>query len=228
VISKLLVDELKRPTREAEAVEKIMKAANSFKQLMNSGCDLSAVSVLLSDIRVTENKKDETACRYKCSMNGDQVFTATEDDPVWEHAMEFRLLCSKVMRKVGPLWRAALFLAMSEHIEEALEGDLEYTIEGDFAAESQEDIRDREIERYDTFATAMQRLGLVGIWGEHPLMDGGSIKKILPLIPKGPGFRDVMEEQEAWTTLHPCAGAEILVKHLIDTFPDYAGDCSQR
>merc|ERR1712157_164007 len=149
--------------------------------------DFSAVSILLSDIRIlpgkedNESKNDEN--KMMCSMNGQQVFTATENDPVWEHAMEFRLLCSKVIRKVGPLWRAALFLAMSEHITEALQGDLDYVIEGDIVDQSQEELRQREIERYDSFATAMQRIGLVGIWGQKPLMDGGEVKKVLPNIP---------------------------------------------
>lgn len=225
VICKLLVDELKRSSREAEAVEKIMKGANGFKELMDSGCDFSAVSVLLSDIRVHKGKVEEGIHnednKMICSMNGQQVFTATENDPVWEHAMQFRLLCSKVIRKVGPLWRAALFLAMSEHITETLQGDLDYVIEGDVVHESQEELRQREIERYDSFATAMQQIGLIGIWGQKPLMCGGEVKNVLPNIPHGPEFRDIMEEQEKWMTLHPCAGADILARHLERTFPDY-------
>ena len=97
---------------------------------------------------------------------------------------------------------------MSEHITEALQGDLDYVIEGDVVDESQEELRQREIERYDSFATAMQRIGVVGIWGQKPLMDGGEVKKVLPNIPQGPVFRDIMEEQENWMTLHPCAGPQ--------------------
>lgn len=218
VISKLLVDELKRPTKEAEAVERIMKGAKEFKKLMDIGGDITAESILLSGIEV---KEDASCNSFMCTMNGEQVFTATENDPVWEHAMEFRLLCAKVMRKVGPLWRAALFLAMSEDIEYSLKDELLYVIEGDIMDQTQEDIREREIERYDAFATAMQRLGLVGIWEEKPLLDGADIKKMLPGIPKGPSFRDVMDEQEKWMALHPCAGVDFLAKHLTDTFPEY-------
>lgn len=226
VICKLLVDELKRPSREAEAVAKIMKGANDFKGLMDSGCDFSAVSILLSGIRVHNAKVEEDSLddesKMICSMNGKRVITATENDPVWQHAMEFRLLCSKVMRKVGPLWKAALFLAMSEHITDALQNELDYVIEGDIVDESQEELRQREIERYDSFATAMRQIGLVGIWGQKSLMDGGEVKKVLPNIPHGPVFRDIMEEQENWMTLHPCAGVDILARHLQKTFPDYA------
>jgi tRNA nucleotidyltransferase/poly(A) polymerase len=233
VICKLLVDELKRPTREAETVEKIIKGAEEFKRLMNGGCDLSAVSVLLSDIQVkevksiqsedsTDDDSDEPKKKFICMMNGKPVYCATETDPVWQHAMSFRRQCSEILRKVGPLWRAALFLAMSEHITDALEGDLEYVIEGDVFDETQDMSRQREIDRYDAFATAMQRLGLIGIWNERPLLDGGEVKKVLPNLPKGPAFREVMDEQEEWTTLHPGAGTEFLVKHLQKTFPNYS------
>ena len=87
--------------------------------------------------------------------------------------------------------------------------------------ESQEELRQGVIERYDTFATALQLTGLVGIWGEKPLLDGKSIKDVLPKIPKGPAFRDVMDEQERWMIGNPGAGVEFLVRHLEKTFPDY-------
>ena len=135
--------------------------------------------------------------------------------------MEFRRICAKLVNRVGPLWRAALFLSLSERIAETLEGDLNYVIEGDIVEESQEELRLGEIQRYDAFATAMQRIGVVGIWEQKPLMDGKQIKKVLPAIPKGPAFRDVMEEQEKWMVLHPGAGEEFLVKHLEKTFPDF-------
>jgi hypothetical protein len=87
--------------------------------------------------------------------------------------------------------------------------------------ESQEERRQGEIERYDAFATSLQRIGLIGIWGEKPLLDGGEIKTALPRIPVGPLFREVMEEQESWMATHPGASADFLVKHLVETFPDY-------
>jgi tRNA nucleotidyltransferase/poly(A) polymerase len=220
-ICRLLVDELKRPSRESESVEKIMSGANHFTRLIDSGCDISAISVLLSDIRV-EDDSSSSSTKLKCYMGGKRVFSASEEDPMWQHAMEFRLLCSKVVKKVGPLWRAALFLSLSERLTENFLGDLEYVIEGDIVDESQEERRLGEHERYDAFATAMQRIGVIGIWDEKPLMDGKEIKVVLPAIPTGPAFRPVMEEQENWMISHPGAGAEFLVKHLLETFPEYA------
>lgn len=247
IISKLLVDELKRPTRDGEAVEKIMRGADDFTQLMNSGCDFSAMSVILSDIRVTDHfADDKSSSKLECSMHGRKVYSAAEDDPVWQHAMEFRLLCAGVVKKVGPLWRAALVLSLSEQLEHNSQGDLEFVIEGDIVSttpralltfaptytvadsisslqvnESQEERQMGEIERYYTFATALQRIGVVGIWGEKPLLDGGQMKMALPNIPQGPLFRDVMDEQERWMAVHPSASADILVRHMAEVFPDY-------
>ena len=132
-IHKLLVDELKRPARDAESVEKIIRGADDFTRLIDGGSDLSALSVLLSGIRIVHEKHDgdEDDVRLKCYMNHKEVFSATEDDPVWEHAMDFRLLCAKIMNRVGPLWRAALILSLSEQLLKLQDGDLDYAIEGD-------------------------------------------------------------------------------------------------
>ncbi|KAL3945329.1 MAG: hypothetical protein SGBAC_000605 [Bacillariaceae sp.] len=221
-ISKLLVDELKRPARDSDAIEKIIKGANDFSKLMNAGVDLSAVSVLLCDIRIEDADETETRdSKFKCFMRGKTVLSATEDDPIWQHAMDFRLQCANILKKVGPLWRAALFLSLSEHMSKQLEGEMEYAIEGDMVDEAHEELRRGEIDRYDSFATAMQRIGVVGIWEEKPLLGGNEIKKILPGIPKGPAFRDVMDEQEQWMVLHPGASAEVLTDHILKSFPDY-------
>ena len=88
--------------------------------------------------------------------------------------------------------------------------------------ETQAEIRQGEVERYDAFATAMQKIGLVGIWEEKPLLSGLEIQEVLPRIPKGPAFREVMEEQDHWMTIHPGASTDFLVKHLAEKFPDYA------
>ena len=126
IMSKLLVDELKRPGRDAEAVEKVMKAADDITKLIQSGCDLSATLILLSDVRVMDNHGI-----LMSSMRGRSIDSDTEEDPVWEHAMEFRLLCSSFLQRVGGLWRAALMLSLSEQLAMLNEGELEYAIEGD-------------------------------------------------------------------------------------------------
>jgi tRNA nucleotidyltransferase (CCA-adding enzyme) len=235
IVSRILVDELKRPTRDADAIGQIMKAADDFTQLLCAGCDVSATMILLSRVHVTyvtSSMDVEEYCDIEtgscengsllCSMNGRVVHSVSEDDPVWEHAMEFRLLCSKVMQQIGPLWRAALFLAISEELVRLEKQDgLEYAIEGDVIDETHSELRQGAMERFDSFAAALQQIGLIGIWNEKPVIDGDDLRKVLPSIPKGPAFREVMDEQLNWMITHPGADRKDIEAHLISTYPDY-------
>ena len=224
VVSKLLVEELKRPTRDAESVVKIMKAADDFTQLLNSGCDLSAQSILLSGIEVFQGPEAEQfieRTQLICKMQGKNISGESEDDPLWEHAMEFRLLTSKVLQRVGSFWRPALILSLCERLQ-SFETLSDYAIEGDFYSESQEELRQGVVDRYDVFACALQKLGLIGIWDRKPLLGGEEIKdNILTKLPRGPIFREVMDEQDDWMTAHPDGGKEALSKHLEKEFSEF-------
>ena len=129
VILRLLVDELKRPIRDADQVEKIMNAADSFTKLVSMGSDISALSVLLSGAQVMHDSENRS--KIVCSMNKKAVEPDTEDDPVWLHCMEFRRNCAEALRRIGPLWRAAFILSLCEQLMDAGSDELEYTIEGD-------------------------------------------------------------------------------------------------
>lgn len=87
--------------------------------------------------------------------------------------------------------------------------------------ESREERRKGMIQRYDAFAAALQELGLIGIWNQKPLINGGEMQQVLPKLPKGPEFREVMEEQECWMISHPGAGKAALAKRLRTLFPEY-------
>lgn len=228
IISMLFVDELKRPNRDAEAIEKIVKASDEFIQLVHAGGYNSAEMVLLSDIQIVYSSHAES---FLCYMHGRKVDSCIEEDPVWEHAMEFRLLCSKVMQRVGPLWRAALCLSIARELMNGLHDNtfgsngshsIQYVIEGDVIDESQEEFRQGIIERFDVFATALQQVGLIGIWNERPIVSGDTIRaECLHGIPQGPAFRDVMDEQLTWMTTHPGRNIQALYEYLKATFPDY-------
>lgn len=125
-IISLLVDDNKRPARDADAVDKIMRAADGFTNLVSSGSDFSALSVLLSEIHVIHCDSE-----IVCSMNNRAVDPNTEDDPIWKHCMEFRQDCATVLKRIGPLWRAAFILSLCEQLFNAAQNELEYSIEGD-------------------------------------------------------------------------------------------------
>ncbi len=88
--------------------------------------------------------------------------------------------------------------------------------------EAQEEITSGILANYDAFAAAIMHLGLIGIWNQEPLVNGDEIKKsVLPNIPKGPVFREVMDKQTEWMITHPGGTKENLINHLREEFPDY-------
>ena len=53
-----------------------------------------------------------------------------EEDLLWCNVMKHRLLVSKLMERLGPLWRAVLVLLLSEQLL-AVDDVTSYTIEED-------------------------------------------------------------------------------------------------
>lgn len=49
------------------------------------------------------------------------------------------------------------------------------------------------IAAYMSMARAIESMGLEGVWDLKPMFNGGEVKKILPKIPRGPAFSDVMD-----------------------------------
>ena len=47
------------------------------------------------------------------------------------------------------------------------------------------------------------------------------MKEVLPYIPRGPAFRDVMDEQDKWMVTHPGGNKGPLIEHLKLEFSDY-------
>jgi len=222
-IMKLMVDELKRPLRDAETIECIMKAADDFTSLLDAGCDLSATMCIIGEVSVVYHGEDAESGSITCHMGRRSVDSDIEDDPLWLNAMEHRLLVSKVMGRIGPLWRAALILSLSEQLLALEQNDLSYTIEGDVFEETLAEKREGIIQKYDSFAASMLQLGLIGIWSQIPLIDGREIttEGVLPKTPRGPVFREIMDEQSSWMTTHPGGRKVNLIKHLRKVFPEF-------
>lgn len=217
VIVKLLVDDMKLPVREAESVDKIMKAANEFTKLCATGNVISALPVFLSGARVINVNGTTT-----CAMDGVTIDPDTCDDPIWKHSMEFREKCAVILMRTEHLWRAAFVLSLSEQLMSwknyhEIEEDT-----GDVVPMAPEEVVNDLLRKYDVFAAAMMQLGLVGIWNQEPMLNGDEIKKnILPNIPVGPIFRDVMDAQTQWIITHPGGSSEKLTEHLKSLFPDF-------
>lgn len=48
------------------------------------------------------------------------------------------------------------------------------------------------ITAYVSMARAIESMGLEGVWNLKPMFNGGEVKEILPNLPRGPVFSDVM------------------------------------
>ena len=97
-----------------------------------------------------------------------------------------------------------------------------FCITGQFQ-ETQDERREGIIQKYDAFAASLLQLGLIGIWSQKPLLDGREMKgdKVLPNIPRGPVFREIMDEQTNWMSAHPGGSKDTLVTHLREVFYEF-------
>ena len=241
IVMKVIIDDLKRSVRDAEDVEKIQKGAEDFSKLIIEGGAISASAILLNGIKVHyRDQRDngttrENTCHgtmndcISCTITGETgeeniIDPVLEEDQRWLHAMEFRLLCSKLLCKVNNRWRAALILSLSEQLALVDQFETNYSIEGDVVDQINEDLRLRIIDQYNAFAAALIQLGLIGIWNQKPLIDGDRLKSddVLPNLTHGPMFREVIEEQMDWITTHPGGSKDALIKHLQNVFLAFA------
>jgi tRNA nucleotidyltransferase/poly(A) polymerase len=131
-LQQLLIHDLKRPTRTAAQVERLLQAADALKSMSSSS---NFTAILDHNVQVMA---DDT-----CWFEGRVVDSVTETHPVWKQAMELRQTAAGVVANLGTLsWRTALVLARAESMVAA--------------ATSPDDIR----QRCRDFATALQQLGL--------------------------------------------------------------------
>ena len=120
VIMKLMLDQLKRPSRDAEAIEQIMKAADGFTKLINHQTTDIAKSILLNGLCV-KSKDNKIICGMQ-KLQTEVVEEVTIDSVhtdgnlLWNDAMKFRLQCAEVLLPVKSLWRASLILSLSEQL----------------------------------------------------------------------------------------------------------------
>ena len=89
--------------------------------------------------------------------------------------------------------------------------------------ETNEEVQMGVIAKYDNFAACLMQLGLIGIWSEKPLIDGREAKSegVLPNLPNGPIFKEVMEDQKSWMITHPGGTKEALIDHLHRIYPEF-------
>ena len=101
-----MVDELKRLVFDAESIQAIMKGADEFANLWEGfgRGGLSPTACLLSDIKVVTKAgfgNDQTPLHMLYEREGNRLWNREDLDPVWQGAMEYHLLVSIVVKKLG-------------------------------------------------------------------------------------------------------------------------------
>ena len=136
IIRRLLVDELYRPSVDAESVERIIHGANDITRLIyDNDCDEMALDILMDDIQVKYIRDDDDdddgqdfsdimGLKMKWSIGSQPIHWDEPEEPNQDNnypsccsrAMDFRLLCHPVLKRVGSLWRASVILSLSEQL----------------------------------------------------------------------------------------------------------------
>jgi hypothetical protein len=126
-----------------------------------------------------------------------------------------RLELGQILRKVGNLWRVALLLALT--------GDLgtNHILGSAALGPRKREEDDAVIGAYVSLAKSIKVMGLIGIWELKPLLSGIDVLRLLPSLPKGPIFRDVMEDQISWMIMHPDLGPERIKGFLLEKYAEF-------
>jgi hypothetical protein len=176
---------LKRPSSDIQSIESIVKGTDALCSLLEVE-EHSTVKTILG--------------------NGIQFATLSQQDPQWNEIADLRWKCYKVLKRIGPLWRETLILALSW---------------------SQVDVSEA-VQRYADWVTLIEdRLSINdAVLDMKPLLNGSQIQnRALPGV-HGEGFKKIMGAQEEWQVRH-CTDAENsdreveLIEYLIETFPEY-------
>lgn len=213
-IYSLLLDELKRPSRDAQSVEIIQQCARQFSELVMNEGGWDSVGVLVSGVKITPN---------------DSKVITDEDlrnDPLAENAMNFRLKTGRILAKCKNLWRAALVLSLCYELHSCTNTAVDmYSTMEKMKTKGVSNSYDHKVEilsQYNAFGMSIVQLNLIGIWNMKLLLDGDEIKsKVLPNLPRGPLFRNVMDKQWDYMVRHPCCNSEMVQNYLREEFYEY-------
>lgn len=237
ILNKLLVQQLGRPTRDVESIQSIIQGANDLQILLRRyGYDerknyhqnhglFQEASMLTAAATAAASSSSSSSMTLFSSHDHRFTFRNAEIAPA-----DMRLACYKVLKRIGPLWKESLLLAL------ALSTDLQLA---------------QAVDLFQSICTLVEeRLGLNMLFFDDskkarkmplmipPLLNGSDIQqRALVNLQSGPAFRKIMQAQEEWQVRHCWAGDDdessadddddedketALIEYLVQTFPEYA------
>ncbi|GMH48901.1 hypothetical protein TL16_g00398 [Triparma laevis f. inornata] len=187
---------LKLPGKEAEKVHVIQQTSKKFLELLDQGGDVIATALLMDGVKVEGYEGDRT-------------------DPIWKGAMEMRFRLAQILRYGGESWLDGFVLAMAERLA-ALDLDLSSE-----SIETREDEEQAETQRFEAIQVAIIELDLMDVAKLQPLLNGEEVKRVLPGLPKGPGFRTVLDGQMKFMIMNPNLGKAEVEKWMKEEFESF-------
>lgn len=164
-----------------------------------------------------------------------QPYLAPEGDPrnpsTTLEPAEKRAEIGQLLLQMGPLWRAALLLAAVKASLEARNPNMKkQSSTSTNTSTSDSNIDDKKEGKEYSYREAALRVSnyiteaaLTEVWEQAPPFDGEGLRTILPSIPHGPPFRQVMDKQVHLWLREPLINKEDMGVKLVEAFPDFAG-----
>ena len=168
-----------------------------------------------------------------------QPYLAAKGDPrnpsTTLEPAEKRAEIGQLLLQVGPLWRAALLLAAVKASLEARNPNNKKqsstsTSASTSTSTSDSNVDDKKEGKEYSYREAALRVSnyiteaaLTEVWEQAPPFDGEGLRTILPSIPHGPPFRQVMDKQVHLWLREPQISKEDMGVKLVEAFPDFAG-----
>jgi hypothetical protein len=187
----ILRSELRMSTKDVSSVLDIHQASLEFKALVHLGGTSKAT---------TGNPSND-------------------ESPVAANPTQ-RLAIARVLRSCGPLWRAALQTALVTELSPAEAADT-YARGLDHGDESMTQECRVFVDAYAAFERTIEEMGLEGVWDLKPLIDGRRLVSLLPNLPRGPLYRNIMDDQIEHMIKHPGISVEALEDWVRTMYKQY-------
>ena len=80
------------------------------------------------------------------------------------------------------------------------------------------------MQRFEALQAAIVELDLSNVAKLQPLLNGEEVKRILPGLPRGPGFRTVLDGQMKFMIMNPGVGREEVEGWMEEEFESFKYD----
>ncbi|PFH33663.1 tRNA nucleotidyltransferase/poly(A) polymerase family protein [Besnoitia besnoiti] len=173
--------------------------------------------------------------RLFLQFSGGQRTAAAEQEGDAEAVRDQRVQLGLLVRDAGgDLWPQALLLAVAidqarktrrfvsrvEHADE--DEDAREERESSEAVErAQQPIDPADVERFVALKKQIESLGVATAHRLPPLCDGHKVKQLLKNLPKGPVFKEVLDDQVRWQLANPTGTAEECEAYLLTKYSAY-------